>query len=405
MKYSKFKVFGLILFHASICCAQEPAFNLALNELLNDCPEITILRKSNEAVVETERSVNKPSDPEIEFNHVWGRHGVGNKFDITVTQGFDWPAIYKARAKAISAQTNANILLEQTSLLNKTTEIKALMIDIIFQKKNLVMSQFILDHMVQLEEATKESYRKGEISKLEFKRTELERVQTAIQLRENERVLNELYTSLEAATGKKNYKEIMNTVEDVPTWSIASESEYEDMINRLNPRMAYLRATIEAIEATSNAERMTANYPSFNLGYLFQREQGETFNGFSMSFTLPVYGSRHVRNAAKANIVSAQLEAQMEQISILSRMRAQRQAALSLAKELDDYSTIFEHGNYSELLKLALDGGETDNIHYLQELNFYIEVIKQYIELQHQYNLTLASLNCYDIFNEDGRNF
>lgn len=400
MKFSKRSLSTVFILASSFVSGQDKSFNDALQELLKDCPEITILKKSNEATIETEKSLNKLNSPEVEIDQLWGRKGVGNKFDITVTQGFDWPALYKARAKAINAQTNANILLEQTSLLDKTREVKSLMVDIVFQKKNIEMSELVLNHMTQLEKETKESYNRGEISKLEFKRTELERIQTSIQLRENERLLNELYASLESATGKSNSKAIMDRVKEVPEWNINPESHYEEQINRLNPRMAYLRATIEAIEASSYAERMSANYPSFNLGYLFQREQGETFNGFSVSLTLPIYGSNHIKNAAKANIVSAQLEAQVEQISILSKMRNERAAALSLAKELDDYSTIFENGNYADLLKLALEGGQTDNIHYLQELNFYIEVTKQYLELQHQYNLSLVSLNCYDIFNE-----
>ena len=385
--------------------AQELSFFEALNELVKDCPQITILKKNNEATIEAEKQLNKLSSPEVEVDQVWGRHGVGNKFDVTVSQGFDWPSLYKARARAITAQTNANTLLEQAQLLEKTQEVKTLMVDIIYQKKHIEISKMIVLHMEEMEKVNRRSFEKGETSKLEFKRTELERVQASIQLREDERVLKELYSQLEAATGKTDCVAIMNRVKDVPDWVVAPEENYEQNLSSYDPRMAYLKATIEAIDASSKSEKMAATMPSFNLGYLYQREQGETFNGFSVSLTLPIYGSNHVKNASKANIIAAQLEAQVEQITILSKMRNQRAAALSLAKELDDYSTIFEKGNYSELLKMALEGGQTDNIHYLQELNFYIEVTRQYLELQHQYNLALVGLNRFEIFNEDGRNF
>lgn len=390
---------ALFLLFAFAVSAQNKNFFEALDKLVKDCPQLQILKNTNEATIETERAINRITSPEVSVENVWGRNGVGNKFDLGINQSFDWPSLYRARAHAISAQTNANTLLEQATVMEKVQEIQSLMIDIIFQKKSITLDKMVHEHMIQMEEAAKLSLANGEISKLEFIRTQLEKIQTAIQLRENERILSELYSSLETASGKDNVMEILKDIEDVPDgFSIHSEEEYEAKMNRLDPRMAYLNAVIEAVNTTSKAERMAATLPSFNIGYVFQREQGETFNGFNISFTLPVYGSRHVRSAAKANIISAQLEAQLEQVSILSRIRHQRAAALSLARELNDYATIFDKDNYAELLKMALEGGQTDNIHYLQELNYYIEVTRQYIELQHQYNLALVSLNRYDLF-------
>lgn len=398
------KIYPAILCLLTIAVTPLPVrakdFNTALNELVADCPQLEILKKNNEATILTERALNRLAAPEISVDQVWGRNGVGNKFDLGISQSFDWPSLYRARNQAITAQTTANSLLEQTTLLEKVGEVKALMVDIIFQKKSIDLSRMIHSHMLQMEEGAAENLRKGEISKLDYKRTQLERIQTAIQLRENERLLNELYRQLNEATGKSDADVIMADVEEIPAAVIHTEEDYERKLATLDPRMAYLNATIRAVDATSRSERMAATLPAFSVGYIFQREQGETFNGFNISLTLPVYGSSHVRNAAKANIVSAQLEAQMEQIAILSQMRSRRRAALALAQELTDYSTIFENGNYSELLKMALEGGQTDNLHYLQELNYYIGVTKEYLELQHQYNLALISLNRYDIFED-----
>lgn len=388
----------LFLSFSLVNSASETEFDRVLNELLKDCPQLEVLKKNNEATIEVEKALNKISSPEVSMEHVWGRNGVGNKFDLGINQQFDWPLLYKARAAAITAQTNANILLEQSNLLEKTIEIRSIMVDIIFQKKIVELSTSMHEHMTRLEEASKESLERGEISTLEFKRTQLERIQTSIQLRENERMLSELYSQLESATGKEDCKSIMGSLVEVPKWQIHAEDEYELQLSSLDPRMTYLKAVEKAVSASSHAERLASSLPSFNLGYAFQREQGETFNGFNLAITLPIYGSSHVKNASRANIIAAQLETQIEQIALLTKMRNRRHAALSLARELEDYAVIFENGNYSELLKYALEGGQIDSIHYLQELNYYIEVTKQYLELQHQYNLALVSLNRYDIF-------
>lgn len=390
-------VLPLLLISTFILRAEDNVFYRVLDELVKDCPEIQVIKAANLASIETERAVNRIASPEVEVEQVWGRHGVGNKFDVGVSQSFDWPGLYRQRAKMIDAQSNANLLMEQSSLLEKTLQVKLLMVDIIFQKKNLHLANMMNDHAIQLEKATKEAYERGEISKLEFKRTELERIQTSIQLREAQRILDEMYAELTSATGKENCVSLMAQISDVPSWGIKSEEEYEDILKQMDPRMRYLQATIQAIEETGKSEKMATGYPVFSVGYVYQREQWETFNGFNVSMSLPIYGTSNVRRASKANVIAAQLEAQAEQISLLSKMRNQRNAALSLAHELNDYSSIFEDGNYSQLLKLALEGGETDNIHYLQELNFYVEVTRQYIELQHQYNLSLVNLNRHDL--------
>ena len=380
-------------------------FDTILQKLIADCPEFAVLRLNNTATVETERSVNRLSNPEIEVEQVWGSKGVGNKFDLSVSQGFDWPTLYRARARAINAQSTANMLMEQSAIIEKMLEVKSLLVDIIFQKKIIEISQLVYNHMVELEKASKESYEHGEISKLEYKRTELERIQTSIQLKENERLLDELYTTLENTTGKLNCRALTSDLKDVPEWILEPESNYEDKIERYDPRMAYLKASAEAIELGTQVEKKSASLPSFNIGYVFQREQGETFNGFNISMSLPIYGRKSIITASKANVLSAQLAIQTEQISILSKMRNQRRTALSLARELEDYSGIFSKDNYSDLLQLALEGGETDNIHYLQEINYYIGVTSQYIELQHQYNLALVSLNRYNMFSESDHSF
>lgn len=396
---NKIKILIVIL----SCClssvkAQDNKFDIILNQLVEDCPELNILKLNNKAVVETERALNRISSPEVSMEQVWGRNHVGNKFDAGINQSFDWPGLYKARAKAIGAQSTAFELQEQAALLDKIQEIRALMVDIIFQRKNLSLDSLVHTHMVALEKDACESYEKGEISKLEYKRTQLERIQTSIQLQETHRVLHELYSALETSTGKKDCWKLVTQITDPPSdWKILSEQVYEEKLTAYDPRMAYLKATVNSVEAISKAERMASTLPSFNLGYAFQREQDETFNGFNLSITLPIYGASHIRNASKANILMAELEIQAEQIGLLSKMRNQRRAALSLARELDDYSVIFEEGNYADLLKLALDGGQTDNMHYLQEINYYIEVTRQYLELQHQYNLALVSLNRFEL--------
>ncbi|MDE5646942.1 MAG: TolC family protein, partial [Muribaculaceae bacterium] len=309
---------------------------------------------------------------------------------------FAWPGVYRARAKAIDASTRASELLEQSAVADKILEVEQLVIDIVYQKKTIEVEQKILDHMCALEKGNLEGYELGELTKLDVKKIEIGRISAASSLREAQRTLDDLYARLEAVTGRRDCRSVINGITEIPEGNILSEEEYEKLIDSYDPRLAWLRAQSEAYVLDGKAEVLAARSPGFSLGYAFEREGGETFNGLSASITLPVYSRRHVANSAKANALSARIEADATHLSAIAGMRSLRTSVTSMKIELNDYSDVFGDDNYASLLTIARQGGQLDNLRYLEELNFFLDAARARLQLEHEYMRSLATLNRYN---------
>lgn len=376
--------------------ARNNDYNNIISALVADCPEVRQLVASNKAELEAKAAANVLDNPTVEAEHLWGRDDAGNKMGAGISQEFAWPGVYRARAKAIGASTRASELIEQSAVADKILEVEQLVIDIVYQKKTIEVEQKILDHMCALEKGNLEGYELGELTKLDVKKIEIGRISAASSLREAQRTLDDLYARLETVTGRRDCRSMINGITEIPEGNILSEEEYEKLIDSYDPRLAWLRAQSEAYILDGKAEVMAARSPGFSLGYAFEREGGETFNGLSASITLPVYSRRHVANSAKANALSAQIEADATHLSAIAGMRSLRTSVTSMKTELNDYSDVFGDDNYANLLTIARQGGQLDNLRYLEELNFFLDAARTRLQLEHEYMRSLAALNRYN---------
>ena len=76
-------------------------------------------------------------------------------------------------------------------------------------------------------------------------------------------------------------------------------------------------------------------------------------------------------------------------------LRAEYIRAKSFKEQIAAIAPAVEGVNNMALLRRALDGGELTLLEYLQESAFFIQAIREYIRLNHDYALSLASLNRY----------
>ena len=56
--------------------------------------------------------------------------------------------------------------------------------------------------------------------------------------------------------------------------------------------------------------------------------------------------------------------------------------------------------NYAQLLATARQGGQLDNLRYLEELNFFLEAARAYLSLEHEFMRSLAQLNRFKSIEE-----
>lgn len=398
MKKIKLLLLSLAATSLTVSAQKESNYNHIISALVAECPEIKLLVASEKAELESRAAENVLENPTVEGQHVWGREGT--KYDIGISQEFAWPGVYRARARAINAGMRASELLEQSLVADKILEIEQLVIDIVYQKKTVEIETRILEHMTALEKGNIEGYNHGELTLLDLKKVEIERIATSSALREANRALDGLYTALETVTGRHDCRTLVAAISDIPQASILPEADYEQLIDNYDPRLAWLRAQTDAIRLDGKAEVLAARTPGFSLGYAFVSELGDSFNGLSASISLPVYSRRHTVAGAKAKALAVEIETETARMTAIANMRSLRASVTSMQTELNDYNTVFGDDDYAHLLTIARQGGELTNLQYLQELNFFLDAARSRLTLEHEFVRSLAALNRFRAISE-----
>lgn len=386
---------SVLAFNAFADSTPDPYTELA-RRLAADNPSVKAQRYEAEAALQELKATNNLANPEIAAAQLWGDQGAGNKFDISISQSFDWPGAYRARRNAINAATKATTLLDLSNYSDRLLEAKQLLIDLSFHLQHLNTLSSMLKGMEELYSVIDRGYRDGEQTLLDLKRIEIERVGMRARYAE---CLNDISSAREAIRSfapDVDLAAIEPSLTAFPFEALLSEADYEAQVDEFDPMVRYYSALSEEVRLKGDADRLAATYPGFSLGYDYQREAGVNFHGFTASVTLPFFSRRHVKASATANSLAVAYQRESARLERIMAIRTAYTAGKSLTSRVEEYATVIDGTpTYPALLKMALDGGEIDSQHYLQEIDFYLSFIEDYLEINYNRAKVMATLNRY----------
>lgn len=384
-------VAGLLISAGSYIHAGGLDFNAEAKRLALQSAGYSAALKSAESDLLDIKSENSLEPTEAEFGYLWGEGETGNKWNISISQSFDWPGVYSARRKGIKATEKALNAASRASLLSQMLEIKQAMIDIVAARQNLAVSQMLNDTINRLYEVAAKGVEQGEVTRLDLNKIAIERISVSRQLSSDGRALAAAVSSLESICGA-DAADIISRLTDFPDEHILTEEHYERLIGEANPALAEKRANILAAKATAVAEKRL-NYPGFSLGYTYENEGVERWHGITAGISIPLFTSKSKAKAAKLRVAAAESEALQTMNSEIAALKAERAQAVSLYDEVVKYDKILNGTDNIALLQKALAGGQMSLIDYLQEINYFISARRDYIELRYQYALAASRLN------------
>ena len=164
----------------SILCITTSLFSYAMtfNEIVHHVasnnPSLAVSIAQGDAEIISMKSENNLPDPEIGFEHKWGKEGT--KWGVGVSQGFEWPGIYSSRKKAIDNASLAIEWLNKANYLEKLVEIKLLLIDIINVRKQLTLVKQLDQQMDSLISKYEKGKSLGEVSILDINKLNIEKI-------------------------------------------------------------------------------------------------------------------------------------------------------------------------------------------------------------------------------------
>lgn len=374
--------------------ASAQNFDTLLNKVVSNNTELMSSVAAARSELLTLKSENNLPDPEVELEYQWGRHEVGDKFDVNVTQGFDWPGAYAARGKANKIASEAMTYLNQSNYLDKRLEIKQTMIDIVNVKKNMKVVGDRLATMDKMIEKYTTGVHNGELTILDLRKLKIEKIRLDDTMASLESEFSLLKSTLEAQNGGQNCDDIIATLEGYPDDVILPAEEYEKILEEYDPAVKYSSLMMQSQTQRVKAERLM-RFPGFTLGYHHSWEDGDVFNGMIVGVTLPVFSTHNKVRAAKALSRSLEYDEMTVAIQRRAAVKSDREKAVALYRQMTAYEAALKNDNSVELLKKSLEGGQISLLDYLGEMDYYMQAERDYLDVQYRYHQTLATLNKY----------
>ncbi len=124
-------------------------------------------------------------------------------------------------------------------------------------------------------------------------------------------------------------------------------------------------------------------------------EENTHFNGFSIGLSLPSWNVKATRRASEARALEAAFAAEALRTEAMQQLRSEYIRARSFKEQIAAFAPAVEGVNNIALLRRALDGGELSLLEYLQESAYFIQAMREFIRLNHDYALSLAILSRY----------
>lgn len=351
---------------ASPAVSAGDSFDDIVAGVLASDPAFKAERLRMAAEIETLRAENSLENPEVDFGYKWGQGSTHeNKWEISVSQSFDWPGVYASRRRAIHSRQMAAEASLRAWRNARGAEIRKLLVDYVSARRRLRINEEYSRNVDSVYAFSERMYEKRQLTVLDYRKARIERELARARVTEAQAVLKSCEAGIRALAGGETVD--LTGLDEYPS-SLLPDSELSE-----SPRLGAAKWNILAAEADAQAASRSL-FPGFSVGYVHEVEGSEHFNGISVGLTLPVWKGRKEKIAAKILAEASAENAEMTRREILAAMEAGRGEALALDSKASDLERALGDGQeYRALLDRSLEGGAITFFQYLDELNLLLD--------------------------------
>lgn len=387
----------LSLFIAAASVANATVFDDAVDTLVANNLSLKADRQKGLAEIENILSENQLSGPEAEFSRVWGSNAeIGNKWALSVSQGFDWPGIYRARRLAANQAKSAMQMLQESSLLDARLEARRLLIDAVHLHQLLEMQDTLAFHIDKMLELYRIGAENGTETRLDYNKTVLERISVHRELHSLQSQWAELIAQIKVFNGGNDPETIISAIGTTyPPIPSHLEAPSLETLKERDPAYAAALARREQ-QLTMTKVNKLSRLPGFSVGYVHETELGGNFDGFSIGISLPSWGKNHAATSTIFEAESSMLDAEIQITEKSATLQADAARLRALRKVIDEYEPVVNDQSNFTLLRKAFDAGQISYLTYIEECNYFLAARRDYADTLHEFHTLLTSITRYD---------
>lgn len=392
MKQLIISVFTLLV---SLSLHAQQDINAVLASIEENNTTLQASRKTMEAQKLANRTGIYLSNPEVEFGYLWGDPAtIGKRTDFSVTQSFDLATLTGRKSSVANEQ---NVLAEweyKIDRMNILLEAKRYCIDLIYYNALLQELDLRLKHAETIAAGYEERLKRGDVSLLEYNKARLNLSSAQGEISRVEVERSSLLEQLKRLNGGEAIS--VESAEFEPLllpprfddWYLSAEEQ--------SPALAYIRQQV-AIEKQQVALSKAMNLPTLTAGYLSEKVVGETYQGFTVGVSIPLWENKNQVKQARAAVKAAESRVEDGKQQFYSGLQLLYNRTAGLKTTAENYRQSLEMANSSELLKKALDAGEMSLLEYVLEMGLYYDTVNRALEAERDYQLAYAELSAVEL--------
>lgn len=353
--------------------------------------EVKVDSAANSETIYQLRAENALGETEFEIGNMWGNPtDAGNKFHVSVAQGFDWPGLYAVRNKAIRQTELLSSFSQTEKLQQKLVEARTMLSAYYYSK---CKEQAIYEAWAKTDtlcETAKEANRRGDMTLLDLNTLLLNKIKIRNLLNECKRESRELELALVEFNGGKEIPEL-KSLRKTESIDLRPLSYYEERFLEVSPSLNKLK-TQSALASTYVKMAKRDWLPGLTIGYAYEHEGADRFNGFTVGLNFALFGNKARRKAAYSRQFISETEADVAKMVGLATLRANYTLAIELSGELKLYQDIYKGVDNIRLLDIALKEGVMTLHEYLGYRQDFLEAQIDYYNLCLRYESVIEPL-------------
>lgn len=373
---------------AAVVSAKAQDINAVLKSVEQNNMELKALLKGNEAADIENKSQNTLEDLSIEYSPFFQSETSGiASSELVITQGFDFPTLYRARKKAGQLQRNVLDMQYQTARRDILVNAKKLCLDIINYNKQKQLLQERRKNADELLAMFELKFKNGDATSLELNKIKLDRMNLETELVQADTKHANAMQQLQALNGGQPIEVNMTEYPQAPADD--EVTMYEKAV-ATDWTVRTAQASVLAAEQDVKVNKQSW-IPKFEIGYRRNTEGDNASNGFLIGGSIPLFSSKNKVKIAKARQTEAVMQHANARINAENSARTMINQMKQLKASADAYDVPLMRQTL-KLLRTAVENGEISVTEYYVEADNIYKNMITYMDIERQYQDALTEI-------------
>lgn len=368
---------------------QAQDFSAILQSIEEKSTRLAVARIESAAEKAEASKISVPDDPEVGFNYLFGRDGIGNRWDLNVSQTLDFPSVIVRKRKVAREMQRVSDLKYLSTRQQVLLAARKLCIEVVYCNAMMEHLNEDLEETRAMAAAYEVLFEKGEATVIDHNKAHQALLFFETEYNEFMTMKQNLLMELQCLNGGEKV-----LIEDTVFTHIPLQPDFDQWLAEhleQHPDMQLAQEEKLANEQTLKMER-SKWAPALRVGYMGEFARDEKYQGPSVGLSVPLWGNRKNVKAAQMHLAASELAEADLRMHLVIQLQNIYRDALQLQDTYHRFHTHLTHCDNSELLRKSLEVGQITLLTYLQELQYVHEVHEKLMATERDLELRKAEL-------------